>query len=1354
MRKKSIKRGVALGLAMMLAMPVQPAFAEIPDGAIASEEQQEDQRQDQDTPEDAAEDPADAEEKDSEKDSEDNNAPEDKGNSEKDSQSDVSEDKKEDSEKENQEETSKDESSEDKSETKEDKDQTSESEADQKTELDSDQEFNQESDKTSDKDSSQDSVNDSDKNSDKTEKVKDNSEEELEDEELFDDVDLATASNADLLYEEVIYNTGDYEVHVVDQDVFEESIGDAYFEMDGSYTIEIPEANPFFPYEVQFTHDGEKEEAWFMDPEDSVEVDGHTFYVSAYFDDTAITQMNLEIGGEVVPVYPKEKKFTNDGNGVMPLSLLPLEERELMVDLRGYSPLELSMVKLDSVFTGENQLQDTDKIIWKSYHEDDSYTIESQNEYFDFSHQTADGWDEYEMIVGKADQLEASNIRYFMAVEMTASDDWLSAEGFKVEKTDATQNQLPVNVLECSYQDYEKDSRTVMIDLEDDIENETYTFGYTLTFHEDEFENSGVERIRILKEDGTLFKAERLKDGTAQITIPDIQALDTFTIEAQDGSGQLIGKLPLKVDVQGLEPEKYQVSLSGSLYNISDNTGVCQGGTTRTTSIPTVENGEWRKVTATLKVGYVVNVNYRLVLNYTNTDPNTKSKVLGAYLGSYKTLAEANAAGGEDLKDTLFQWRAGYEADYSKPITFTIFAGTDENHVENVWWYQYQVEAGTYVPNSGTDVTFTGLLDESGNRVDCNIVEWDADSYADYTYLTIVVDDTADRTALAPEFIMHDSKLKLYAEGGNTPEISGQSVHDFSNGPVQYTASAENKENARNYWLQIIKPEEELLYINSLASDDADTREVDGILTSTREVMLDSRHSYKHDILLINMGSTPIEDLGVELDSSSVALDQYWTLTGENDLRGFSALGEDNTWNMAKIRLTRTEDKYAGEITGTLKIKSGDQVLMNFVLTGVAGNPSITTTQIPDAVKYVHYGTMIQNSNKYSFNKVTYELYGGKLPEGMQLMPNGELYGVPTESGTFTIKVRMRNSVSNFGRSQRTFTFTVAENSDANVEGATDPEYWLKERVPDINYRDTNDYTMTSGGVFSEWVNLYLDGKKLTEGVDFDAESGSTRLTIRSQTLKAEGVNGTHTLSAEFRETGTNSLKRAAQNYRLTGGHSGNNSNNGSYTSSDRDNDSSSTKSGVYQDPKKGYMSAQQGIITGSTTGYSSWEQTETGWKLIYADGTTAAGHAVQQEDGTTVDQILWEKINGAWYAFNPNGTLATGWVYDYQLAKWYFVSERSGMISGWCEVSPDGYTYYLDPATGALAYGWKKIGDKWYYLNDRVGEKTWIYQEETDTWVYQMTKAKPWGAMYRNEMTPDGYRVDDNGAWDGNTAQ
>ncbi|RHS66423.1 hypothetical protein DW954_08120 [Clostridium sp. AM45-5] len=96
--------------------------------------------------------------------------------------------------------------------------------------------------------------------------------------------------------------------------------------------------------------------------------------------------------------------------------------------------------------------------------------------------------------------------------------------------------------------------------------------------------------------------------------------------------------------------------------------------------------------------------------------------------------------------------------------------------------------------------------------------------------------------------------MKLYT---NKEEISGQSLHDFSNGPVHYTASAENSKNAKNYWLQIIKPKqgESWLYMNSLADESSDTREENGVVYTTREAMLNSIHDYEHRIILANMGT-------------------------------------------------------------------------------------------------------------------------------------------------------------------------------------------------------------------------------------------------------------------------------------------------------------------------------------------------------------------------------------------------------------------------------------------------------------------------------------------------------------------
>ena len=56
--------------------------------------------------------------------------------------------------------------------------------------------------------------------------------------------------------DEVRFNTGNHVFCVVTQEAFDEGRGDAWFEEDGSYTINIPEENPFFPYEVQFIYKG------------------------------------------------------------------------------------------------------------------------------------------------------------------------------------------------------------------------------------------------------------------------------------------------------------------------------------------------------------------------------------------------------------------------------------------------------------------------------------------------------------------------------------------------------------------------------------------------------------------------------------------------------------------------------------------------------------------------------------------------------------------------------------------------------------------------------------------------------------------------------------------------------------------------------------------------------------------------------------------------------------------------------------------------------------------------------------------------------------------------------------------
>ena len=66
-------------------------------------------------------------------------------------------------------------------------------------------------------------------------------------------------------------------------------------------------------------------------------------------------------------------------------------------------------------------------------------------------------------------------------------------------------------------------------------------------------------------------------------------------------------------------------------------------------------------------------------------------------------------------------------------------------------------------------------------------------------------------------------------------------------------------------------------------------------------------------------------------------------------------------------------------------------------------------------------------------------------------------------------------------------------------------------------------------------------------------------------------------------------------------------------------------------------------------------------------------------------------------------------------------------MRVGWYQ-DTDGRWYYLDPANGNMLVGWLQIGGVWYYLNPASGA------------------GRPFGSMYSNETTPDGYFVNASG--------
>lgn len=957
--------------------------------------------------------------------------------------------------------------------------------------------------------------------------------------------------------EEVFFNTGNKVMRVSNELLkgnIELSWDEFRFDENGAFTIHIPEQNPFFPYEVQFTYNGETSSKWFMTPEDCIEVGGHPFYVAAEFDGNVVTRMNLNVAGTKVVVYPKAKEFTDDATSSSQVySLLPLEEKSLVVDLSDRTPAELTMVRMEDVFKGNDALKSTDKVMWVYGKDSDDYIVSSSGDRLDLSYHTyssyyydeREHYTEWQMIAGNDDQLDIGNIRYLVDVKVTQSNEWLAAAAY-VQNAQGQRKNVGINSI--NYDDSSKTNRRLNITASvADMGSEMQAY-ISLKVNPETFAQTNYAKMKVFEGNfRTVEDAEAAFDITDQILnagyiVPVDDQEHWVTMITYDFSGSATGCLPFKLNLY-----KGNIRIKGTLWQRTES---YQESLDYAYSGVEVESN----LELYLQKKYALNGKYFLILTYNRDDKESNKDVTAAYIGKYESITEAKEANAPEVTTSLFNSDSdtgGYEADYSQGVTFTIFVGEDGSENQEKYIRTFKTVEYIETPekpsepslSSSTLVTFKGIKGVAEEDVYC--VQNEEDSYGDFNYLTMVVGPNVDLTNLAPEFKTAEEGIKLYTDKGL--EDPGVSTHDFSKGPVHYTASSESKERQRNYWLQIVKATQGAgtLYINSLADPESKTKTEDGVVYSKRELLIDSYHGNIHDIVLINMGTSALKELSAELSSSTLEMDEYWTLKGKFELSGFTTTkrAEDREHgelsNMAKIRLRKKDGVSEDEkISGTLTIKSGTQTLMVLDLTGTMGNPRIITSDIPQAVKYVPYGAMIQNNNKYSWNHVTYKITGGKLPDGMEVKPNGEVYGVPKEAGTFSFEVTMTNSHRDFGESKKTFTLEVLENTDKNVNAATDVGYTVLQRIPNISRNNKKDRLFVSEGVFTEFVDVYLDGNKLTKGVDYDAESGSTRITIKAETLDQDLGKGTHTLGVEFRVDGDENkeLKRAAQNFKVKSG--------------------------------------------------------------------------------------------------------------------------------------------------------------------------------------------------------------------------
>lgn len=144
------------------------------------------------------------------------------------------------------------------------------------------------------------------------------------------------------------------------------------------------------------------------------------------------------------------------------------------------------------------------------------------------------------------------------------------------------------------------------------------------------------------------------------------------------------------------------------------------------------------------------------------------------------------------------------------------------------------------------------------------------------------------------------------------------------------------------------------------------------------------------------------------------------------------------------------------------------------------------------------------------------------------------------------------------------------------------------------------------------------------------------------------------------------------------------------------------------------------------------WIQTGEDWQFRFSGGAMAMD--------------CWIFKGGEWYHMGADSLMDRGWHYQKETGSWYYLRENGAMKKGWIQLS--GIWYYLGTADGRMAVGWQSIGEKWYYLNPAEPVPVPATDPVTGQTVQSTEGQLPYGAMYQNRKTPDGFMTGADGVW------
>lgn len=882
-------------------------------------------------------------------------------------------------------------------------------------------------------------------------------------------------------------------------------------------------------------------------------------------------------------------------------SLLPLKEVNAYLVLNDYSEEQLKNMPVDTILEllqDENgeliKIDPNAAIVWAYFKDEagnviqDEYHVIGKDETIDLTNVQNSTGHTIELIVGSGQQLDPGNVRYIIN-EYTS--------------------QIVSEELEFEVYTQDRDSKREKIEIVDknllfsdsNIKSSSGkvipAWNYYYTVAEDEYLQPHLSvtseadhrpdvDVEIYVTDEYLNN-KQARPITDKILNQDMTVADAgyaFNKLTASGTGESFIFL---YNLDGVQTDVLVVNflmggaasnIEGSLYSMDGQENVVYQ-TNQSFSM----GGSSEIYEYVLKPGYSSKESYYCSLDaVSGVSGEVNDSIEKVVEGHFTSLDEAKDL--PDIKDELLGDK-GYLSNYGGDgVNFTLFFNENMFGIESS--YQITVKAVDYddvwIDYTGAPIVgsqdpwfrVTGANHSDGRPLDTYIVEngkeINMDTMYGYGYQTVLINEDAKQ--IQPVFNMVDSEKvqveNIHYQGGKEygyqkNEEDGSYIGDAINcssnvTTVNFTLSMKDEKGTypRNYVVKFVKkgsgPQLYVAGPQGAGEDDP-----------VRSVFLDEYFEYKHDIFIANVGDEELTGLRVELDATNVKLDDYWTVGGENNdtLAPFDTTEVDTQYgelaNVAKIRLLPDGE---GEIEGTLKIYADGQEPVVIKLSGRAQNPRITTEKLGEAVKYVPYSYMVTTNNMYDWTNVKFTMEG-ELPDGVEFIEStGEIYGVPREAGTFPIIVtaEFTSDTYEFESSTMEYVLTVNDNTNENVYEASDENYQILEPIGtdasgtyDFVLTEAGDQLFVSNGEFDEFQDLWLNGEKLVEGVDYTKVSGSTRITISGQTFQNKAnKNGTNTIAAEYRvgNNRQNDLKRTAQNFRLNLG-SGSGSGSGSWGS-------------------------------------------------------------------------------------------------------------------------------------------------------------------------------------------------------------